>query len=220
MTNIAYPPRPVSLPETLYLYGQSLVDHPSISFAGYTFTRILTRYPHPSNLSTSLLNQNTIDYSESANITAVAKTEVISDRTFLFSESRKFYLIVRGTAIVNVSYAIRGDGTVTTYLDSSIITILVRLPTGTLVTIGQEEYIFSSSPSMTANAYSEPVSAQLLVNLSSYLVPPSARIVMIIETFGHASGAGGTNNRIKLMFGRGTNQTYLILPITEFVTMV
>lgn len=217
MTNIAYPPRPVSLPETLYLYAQSLVDHPSIVFAGLTATRVLTRYPHPSNLSTSLLNQDTYDYSESANITAVAKTEVISDRYFLFSESRRAYTIVRGTATVNVTYAIRGDGTTTTYLDSSRITISVRLPTGTMVTIGQEEYVFATPPSMTGNAYSEPVSAQLLVTLSSYLVPSSARIVMIIETFGRASGAGGTNNKIKLMFGRGTNQTHMILPITDFV---
>lgn len=217
MTNIAYPPRPVSLPETLYLYAQSLVDHPSILFAGLTASIVLTRYPHPSNLSTSLLNQNTYDYSESANITAVAKTEVITDRYFLFSEARKAYTIVRGTATVNVTYAVRGDGTTTTYLDSSRITISVRSPTGTMTIIGQEEYIFTTPPSMTGNAYSEPVSAQLLITLSSRLVASVERIVMTIETFGHASGAGGTNNKIKLMFGRGTNQTHLILPITEFV---
>lgn len=217
MTNIAYPPRPVSLPEILYLYGQSLVDHPSISFGGFTFTRVLTRYPHPANLSTSLTDQNNFDYSESSNITAVAKTEVISDRYFLFSESRKAYLIVRGTATVNVSYALRADGVTTTYLDSSRITIYVRSSTGTMTTLGQEEYIFSTAPNTVANAYSDPVSAQFLLTLSSFLVPPSARIVLVIETFGHASGAGGTNNKIKLMFGRGTNQTHVLLPITEFV---
>lgn len=217
MTNIAYPSRPVSFPEPLYLYAQSLVDHPLISFGGLTYSRILTRFPNPTNLSTSLLNQNIFDYSESANITAVTKTEVITDRYFIFSEVRKLYTIFRGMATVNVSYSIRGDGTTTTYLDSSRVTLYSRTPSGGMTTIGQEEYIFTTPPSMTGNAYSEPVCAQMQVTLSARLIANVERLLMNIETFGHASGAGGTNNKIKLLFGRGTNQTHAILPVYEFV---
>lgn len=214
MTNIAYPPRPVSLEDTLYLYGQSAADH-LITFGGFIYTRLLTRYPQPSNLNTSLLDQNTLDYSESGNITQIAKTEVITDRNFIFNEELRAYIILRGTATVNVSYAIRGDGTTTTILDSSRITLLVKLPTGTENILAQEEYIFSSSPSMTGNAYSEPINAQLYLLMSSRLMSTVERLILRIETFGHASGAGGTNNRIKLLFGRGTNQTHVIMPITE-----
>jgi len=213
---VSQPDKPVSLLPSVMLYAQTLGSETYSHDTSYSLC--LVRNPQSISFETLSLNQSAYDYAESSSITSLKETEVITDTEFIMIDKRKARTVINGTIEMTSSVRLLGDDTYTTYIDKINMHLLKRDSSGNDTQIVFGSYEWSTAPSTSAAVWSDLITATVRVDTSENVSLLSTdRLVYRIEVFGHVDSASASDNKIRLYYTRGTDQTFVFVPVDEVV---
>lgn len=205
---------PVSILPYVFYYLQSLGSRDYTHDKSYDHA--LLEHPQQTNLDKHETAQSLLDYKESSNITATSESEEITNYEFIQLEKRKAGTVINGTTEIGLQLRIRGDGTYTTTLDKVRVNLFKRTTGGVdTALITDKEYDFDTGPTHSADSWDDMIGIKIHEDITKTTLDVDDRLVLRIEVFAHVSNASATDNKVRLMFSRGSAESYLYLPVEE-----
>jgi len=201
-----YIPAPRALPRHVRLYAQHIGDDSWTLPDGSTTTdMVLTRDPVPASLA------NANDYVEAA-VTETTSTLKI-DQRFVLADNFMQDLVIEGLAKAVVRVGAKGDGTYNTYIDRIIVNIEKVDENGNYISLVSKDITLSSALSNSATDW-ETWDWQVLLSLSRQTIEPDEQLVLRVRVYAHMA-EGGTDQTVRLYHTRGSQDTYVDIPLDE-----
>jgi len=196
---------PRSLARYVTVYAQHIKDDPWVLPDGSTTNLVLVRSPVPASLA------NSDDYEE-ASVTNTSSTLVIDARFFLAENPFQDW-VVGGLARVVCRVGARGDGTYATYIDRIITDIETVDSAGTYTTLASKDRSLSTALSNSSTSW-ETWDWLALMSLDRQTISMDDQIVLRIRIYAYMA-SGGTDQAVRLYHTRGSQDTYVDIPLDE-----
>ena len=197
---------PRAVPRYMRLYAQHIGDDNWTLPDGTTTTdMVLVREPVPASLA------NANDYIEAA-VTATTSTLYI-DQRFVLAEQPMQDLVIEGLARVVMRVGAKGDGTYATYIDRIIIDIERVTSAGTYTSIASKDITLSTALSNSSTTWAT-WDWQVLLSLGRTTQGYDTNLVLRIRVYAYMA-SGGTAQAVRLYHTRGSQDTFVDLPLDE-----
>lgn len=214
---IALAPRSVS--RRLRLYAQHIGED-TWYLPDYTTTtkHVLTREPVPASLA------NADDYIEAA-VTATSSTLAIDQRFYLadlpptqiepegIAQAQYESFVFEGTVRVVARVGAKGDGTYATYIDRIVISLEKVDDQNNYTSIFTKDITLSTPLSNSSTSW-QTWDWQILRNIDRQLLRADEQLVLRIQIYAYMD-SGGTDQAVRLYFTRGSQDTFVDLPMDE-----
>jgi hypothetical protein len=195
--------RPISLSRKLFLYLQHLGSE-TYRFDTSTYAYVMLTRAVPSD------EVNGVDYIE-ASVTETSETLKI-DQRFVMAEDIQDDLVIRGLATAVATVGVKGDGTYATYISKLVFTIEKVDTAGNYTTLSTKTVTLSPPFSTTGTSWVYG-SVEALLKITEVLTT-NERLALRVQVYGYMA-AGGTAQAARLVFTRGSSDSYLEVPVWE-----
>jgi len=201
---------PRSLPFRLKVHLQDLGEERWTLPDNTTTTRqILFRTIPVSDLA------NAVDYAEVAiTETAVPATPQLDQRFYLAEKSLQD-TVLEGTARVVLKVGAKGDGTNATYIDRIAVDVEKVDAANTYTTLASSDITLTTELSNAATAWTT-WDWQVFFNLGRTGIERDENLCLRVRIWAYMA-TGGTAQAIRLYYQRGTEDSYLEIPLDEIV---